>query len=99
MLDNNYFATMMLATGQVDALVGGATVLASSALRPLFQIIPRLENVATASSLLILDWDEQKVGIDGSLFLADCGVIPRAHRGAARRHRDRHRHDRPPSDQ
>jgi len=25
MLDNNYFATMMLATGQVDALVGGAT--------------------------------------------------------------------------
>jgi phosphate acetyltransferase len=68
--------TMMLATGQVDALVGGATVMASSALRPLFQIIPRLENVATASSLLILDWDEQKVGIDGSIFLADCGVIP-----------------------
>jgi phosphate acetyltransferase len=76
MLDSNYFATMMLATGRVDALVGGATVSASSALRPLFQIIPRLEHVATASSLLILDWDEQKVGIDGSLFLADCAVIP-----------------------
>jgi phosphate acetyltransferase len=74
--DNNYFATMMLAAGQVDALVGGATVSASSALRPLFQIIPRLEHVQTASSLMILDWDEQKVGIDGSLFLADCGVIP-----------------------
>ncbi len=74
--DSNYFATMMLATGQVDALVGGATVSASSALRPLFQIIPRLEHVRTASSLMILDWDEQKVGIDGSLFLADCSVIP-----------------------
>jgi phosphate acetyltransferase len=74
--DNNYFAAMMLAAGQVDALVGGATVSASSALCPLFQIIPRLENVASASSLMILDWDEQKVGIDGSLFLADCGVIP-----------------------
>jgi phosphate acetyltransferase len=74
--DNNYFAAMMLAAGQVDALVGGATVSASSALRPLFQIIPRLEHVQTASSLMILDWDEQKVGIDGSLFLADCGVIP-----------------------
>ena len=36
MLDCNYFATMMLATSQVDALVGGATVSASSALRPLF---------------------------------------------------------------
>ena len=76
MEDCNYFATMMLAAGQVDALVGGATVSASSALRPLFQIIPRLENVTTASSLMILDWDEQKVGFDGSLFLADCSVIP-----------------------
>ena len=74
--DSNYFATMMLATAQVDALVGGATVSASSALRPLFQIIPLLEHVRTASSLMILDWDEQKVGIDGSLFLADCSVIP-----------------------
>ncbi len=72
----NYFATMMLAAGQADALVGGATVTASSALRPLFQLIPRLENVQTASSLMILDWDEKKVGSDGSLFLADCGVIP-----------------------
>ena len=74
--DNNYFATMMLAAGQVDALVGGATVSASSALRPLFQIIPRLEHVTTASSLMILDWDEPRVGIEGSLFLADCGVLP-----------------------
>jgi len=76
MCDTNYFATMMLATGRVDALVAGATVTASSALRPLFQIIPRLENVRVASSLMILDFDEKKVGSDGSLFLADCGVIP-----------------------
>jgi phosphotransacetylase len=67
---------MMLAAGQVDALVGGATVSASSALRPLFQIIPRLEQVTTASSLMILDWDEPKGGVASSLFLADCGVIP-----------------------
>ena len=74
--DTNYFATMMLATGRVDAVVAGATVTASSALRPLFQIIPRLPNVLVASSLMILDFDENKVGSDGSLFLADCGVIP-----------------------
>jgi phosphate acetyltransferase len=76
MRDPNYFATMMLASGQADALVGGATVSASSALRPLFQIIPRLQNVRHASSLMILDWDEKQVGSDGSLFLSDCGVIP-----------------------
>jgi phosphate acetyltransferase len=76
MRDTSTFATMMLAAGQADALVGGATQSASSALRPLFQIIPRLEHVRTASSLMILDFDEQKVGSDGSLFMTDCGVIP-----------------------
>ncbi len=76
MMDTNYFATMMLATGQADALISGATVTASSALRPLFQIIQRLENVQTASSLMVLDFDEKKVGSGGSLFLADCAVIP-----------------------
>src|SRR5262245_31657242 len=74
--DTNYYATMMLATAQADALVSGATVSASSALRPLFQIIPRLQHVQTASSLMILDFEENPVGSDGSLFLADCGVIP-----------------------
>jgi phosphotransacetylase len=57
-------------------MVGGATRTASSALRPLFQIIPMQEHVETASSLMIIDFDEQKVGSDGSLFFADCGVIP-----------------------
>lgn len=74
--DTGYYATMMLLNGQADAMVGGATVSATSALRPLFQIIPRQEHVQTASSLMILDWDEKKIGTDGTLFLSDCGVIP-----------------------
>ncbi len=74
--DNNIYATLMLANSQADGLVSGATVSASSALRPLFQIIPRLNHVQTASSLMILDFEEQPVGSEGSLFLADCGVIP-----------------------
>ncbi len=72
----NYFATLMLVTGQADALISGATSSASSALRPIFQIVPRLAHVETASSLMVLDFDEKKVGSDGSLFLADCAVIP-----------------------
>lgn len=76
MTDAGYYATMMLATAQADALIGGATVSASSALRPLFQILPKQEGVNTASSVMVLDFDENKVGLDGSLFLGDCGVIP-----------------------
>lgn len=75
-LNNNYFATLMLATGRADAIVSGATLSASSALRPLFQIIPLQENVETASSMLILEQEDSKLGIEGALFMADCGVIP-----------------------
>ena len=76
-LDNtNYFATLMLATGQADAIVSGATSKASSSLRPLLQIIPLHENVANMSSLNIFDLEDPETGKDRELFLADCAVIP-----------------------
>jgi phosphate acetyltransferase len=76
MRDASYFAAMMLANAQADCLVGGATRSASSALRPLFQIVPRQENAQNIASLTIIDFDEQRVGSGGTLFFADCGVIP-----------------------
>jgi phosphate acetyltransferase len=74
--DSNYFATMMLATSQADAIVSGATSSASSALRPLLQIVPRLPNVNTVSSLNIFDLEDPETGKDRELFLADCAVVP-----------------------
>jgi phosphate acetyltransferase len=74
--DTNYFATMMLATSQADAIVSGATSAASSALRPLLQIIPRLPDVSTVSSLNIFDLEDLETGKDRELFLADCAVVP-----------------------
>jgi phosphate acetyltransferase len=76
-LDNtNYFATLMLATSQVDAIVSGATTKASSSLRPLLQIISRQPNVSNMSSLNIFDLEDPETGKDRELFLADCAVIP-----------------------
>ena len=74
--DTNYFATMMLATSQADALVSGATSTASSALRPILQIIPLLQQVSTMSSLNIFDLEDHDTGKDRELFLADCAVVP-----------------------
>ena len=74
--DPNYFAAMMLATGGADAAVSGATMSASSAIRPFLQILPRIEGVNTISSLNILETGNAALGVDGILFLADCGVIP-----------------------
>lgn len=72
----NYFATMMLATAQADAIISGATSSASSALRPLLQIIPLHANVSSMSSLNIFDLEDPKTGKDRELFMADCAVIP-----------------------
>ncbi|MEO0796083.1 MAG: phosphate acyltransferase [Verrucomicrobiota bacterium] len=76
LLNTSYFATMMLATNSADALVSGATDSASSALRPLFRIIPMQKSVDTASSILILEKEDERIGVEGALFLSDCGVIP-----------------------
>lgn len=73
----NYFASMMLANAQADGLVFGAGTPATEALPSLFRCIPMRDSVKTASSVLIVDLEEnQEVGIDGSLFLSDCAVIP-----------------------
>jgi phosphate acetyltransferase len=76
LLDHHNFASLMLLSGRADALIGGATVTTSRGLRSLFRIIPRLPAVRTASSMMVLDQDNTKVGLNGILFLADCGVIP-----------------------
>lgn len=74
--NTGYFAAMMLATAQADAIVSGATQSASSALRPLLQILPRQSHVATVSSLNIFDLEDLETGKDRELFLADCAVVP-----------------------
>ncbi|MDR0354017.1 MAG: phosphate acetyltransferase [Opitutaceae bacterium] len=74
--DPGCYGAMMLATGQADGLVGGATRAAPSALRPLLQIIPKHEHAQTIASLTIIDFDEPRIGAADSLFFADCGVNP-----------------------
>lgn len=72
----NYFATMMLATNMVDGIVAGATATASSALRPILQVIPLQKHIRTASSLCMFDLSENDMIQRNYLFLADCGIVP-----------------------
>jgi phosphate acetyltransferase len=74
--NNNYFAALMLATMGADAVVAGATQTAASGLRPLFQVLPLQEGVTTASSMAIAEISNAQIGINGHLFLSDCGVLP-----------------------
>lgn len=76
LLDRHNFAALMVRSRQADALLAGATMSASSGLRSLFRMLPLRPQVKSASSLLILDQENPNYGMDGVLFLADCGVIP-----------------------
>jgi phosphate acetyltransferase len=72
----NYYGSMMLAMHQADGLISGASHITGSVLRPLFQIIKLAPDIRTASSCMIMEVEDSRVGQDGVLFMADCGVIP-----------------------
>jgi len=76
MLQPNFYGTMMLAMHQADGLISGASHITGSVLRPLFQIIKVAPEIHTASSCMVMEVEDTRVGSEGVLFMADCGVIP-----------------------
>src|ERR1017187_774964 len=76
MLQPNYYGTMMLAMHQADGVISGASHIISSLLRPLFQIIKTAPDITAASSCMVMEVEDTRIGENGVLFMADCGVIP-----------------------
>ncbi len=76
MLQPNFYGAMMLAMHQADGLVSGASHITGSVLRPLFQIIKVAPEIQTASSCMVMEVENTRIGENGVLFMADCGVIP-----------------------
>jgi len=75
-LNPNYFAAMMIQYGQVDGLVGGASVYPGTLLRPLIQLVKPLPDVQCISSCMMLEIANKNFGENGVMFFADCAVIP-----------------------
>src|SRR5258708_38686948 len=67
---------MMVEYGQVDGLVTGARETASSALRPLIQLIKPLPTTTSISSCMMLDLSNKRYGERGVMIFGDCAVIP-----------------------
>jgi phosphate acetyltransferase len=76
MLQPNYYGAMMLAMHQVDGFISGANESSGSVLRPLFQIVKVAPQATTASSCMVMEVEDTRFGDEGTLFMADCGVIP-----------------------
>ncbi|MGH7952954.1 MAG: phosphate acyltransferase [Limisphaerales bacterium] len=76
MAQPNFYGAMMLAMHQADGLISGASHITGSVLRPLFQIIKVAPDIHTASSCMVMEVQDTRIGESGVLFMADCGVIP-----------------------
>jgi phosphate acetyltransferase len=76
MLQPNFYGAMMLAMHQADGLVSGASHITGSVLRPLFQIVKAAPEIAAVSSCMVMEVEDTRIGENGVLFMADCGVIP-----------------------
>jgi phosphate acetyltransferase len=72
----DYFGAMMVQYGQADGLVTGASETASSALRPLIQLIKPQPGVKSISSCMMLDLSNKRYGERGVMLFGDCAVIP-----------------------
>src|SRR6202789_3845330 len=75
-LQPNYYGAMMLGMHQADGLISGASHTTGSVLCPLFQIIKAAPAIKTASSCMVMEVEDTRIGEEGVLFMADCGVIP-----------------------
>ncbi len=76
MLLPNYYGAMMVAMHQADGLISGTSEFTGSVLRPLFQIIKVAPQTTTASSCMVMEVEDTRFGEKGTLFMADCGVVP-----------------------
>lgn len=72
-----YFGAMMLQYGYADGLVGGNLSMPAAFFRALFHMLKRMPGLDSAGSCLPVRLPlRPDIGSHGTLFLADCAVIP-----------------------
>jgi len=69
-----YFGTMMVKTGLADGLVSGADSTTHDTFRPALQILKTAPNQKIISTFFIMEFPNQKVGQEGIMIFADCGL-------------------------
>lgn len=73
-LDNVYFATMMLKLGEADGMLSGAIHTSGDLLRPALQIIKAAPTASIVSSFFIMMVPNCEYGDNGLFLFADCGL-------------------------
>jgi phosphate acetyltransferase len=74
--DPLFYGAMMVRKGVVDAFVAGAVNSTGAVCRAGLQIVGLQPGIRTLSSFFVMNLPRPTFGQDGTLFYADCGVVP-----------------------
>lgn len=74
--DYPYFGAMMVAQGEADGLVSGATHFTADTIKATVNCIGKAAGQSIISSFFVMILNERTFVEDGILFYADCGVVP-----------------------
>ncbi len=72
--DNVYFATMMIKTGAVDGLVGGASCATVKILSPALRVLKTAPGAPMVSSIFLMEVPNCELGENGVFAFADCAL-------------------------
>ena len=71
-----YFADLMVAAGDADGSVGGATNTTADTVRAALHCLGVAPGVSLVSSFMLMETTNPSLGANGSFLFADCAVVP-----------------------
>jgi len=71
-----YYAAMLVKEGLADGYLAGAQNTTGNTLKPALQIIKTRPGIKTVSSYFLMVHPDKRWGAEGSLFFADCALVP-----------------------
>jgi phosphate acetyltransferase len=71
-----YFADLMVAAGDADGSVGGATNTTAETVRAALQCLGTQPGMSLVSSFFLMLLPQPEFGVGGALIYADCAVVP-----------------------
>jgi phosphate acetyltransferase len=71
-----YFADLMMANGDADGSVGGATNTTAETVRAALHCVGMRPGFSLVSSFFLMLLPKADFGVNGALIYADCGVVP-----------------------
>jgi len=75
-VDLHYFGAMMVKNGEADGMITGATHPTADTIRAAVCSVGTAKDISIISSFFVMIHPNKKIGEEGILFYADCGVIP-----------------------